>query len=296
MLLAVAQASRLCTLRFHCMTPAHDPLKHSVFTPEILAENLVKAFGDQTVLHGISLTVNRGDIVAIVGGSGTGKTVLLDHLTGLIKPDTGRVLVADHHQPHVPLVDLASLDDERLDDIRLSWAIVFQRNALFTGTVYENIALWLREHTMLAEDQITQRVRESLAAVSLDVDTVITKQREALSGGMAKRVAIARAIAVDPIVTFFDEPTTGLDPVVSNHIIDLIWKGHHRPREDHSLRTTVIVTHDRELLRRVAPRVIMLGAGVVAFDGTYEQFTKSTVPAAVEYLTLMPTLHARSRD
>lgn len=278
------------------MTPAIDPPKRRVATPEILAENLVKAFGDQTVLHGISLTINRGDIVAIVGGSGTGKTVLLDHLTGLIKPDFGRVLVADHAKPDAPLVDLASLNDEELDAIRLFWAVVFQRNALFTGTVFDNIALWLREHTKLSPEQITTRVRDSLQAVALDVDTVTSKQREALSGGMAKRVAIARAIAVDPIVTFFDEPTTGLDPVVSNHIIDLIWKGHHRPRADHSPRTTVIVTHDRELLRRVAPRVIMLGAGVVAFDGTYEQFTTSTVPAAVEYLTLMPTLHARHRE
>jgi len=152
---------------------------------------------------------------------------MLDILTGLMKPDAGRVLVADHSKPGAPLRDLWTLGPEELDSVRLHWSIVFQRNALFTGTVYDNIALWLREHTDMPEEAIAQRVRESLRAAALDPDDVMYKDRDELSGGMAKRVAIARAIAVRPMVIFYDEPTTGLDPVISAAIHDLIFKNHH---------------------------------------------------------------------
>lgn len=261
--------------------------------PELVAEGVRKAFGPRTVLAEIDLSINQGELVALVGGSGTGKTVLLDHLTGLIRPDEGRVLAADHARPGAPLVDLALLDFDQLDEVRLHWAIVFQRNALFSGSVYDNVALWLREHTSLAEGDIAQRVKDSLQAVSLEVGDVLQKDRDSLSGGMAKRVAIARAIAVDPIVTFYDEPTTGLDPVVTNHVIELIWSLHHRARADQARRTTVIVTHDRELLRRMAPRVVMLAGGRIVFDGPYDVFTRTDVPQAVEYLAQMPVLNAR---
>lgn len=263
--------------------------------PEIVAEHVSKSFGERAVLRDINLTVNRGDVVAIVGGSGTGKTVLLDHLTGLMHPDTGRVLAADHSRPGAPLVDLDTLDLDQFDALRLHWSVVFQRNALFSGTVAQNIALWLREHTGLSEVEIDARVRNSLRAAALDVDDVLNKERDSLSGGMAKRVAIARAIAVDPIVMFYDEPTTGLDPVTSNHIIELIWNLHHRARADGARRTTIIITHDRELLRRIGPRVVLLGPGQVVFDGAYEAFTKTSVPEAVDYLVHMPVLHSRVR-
>lgn len=273
-------------------TPAiHDDARSPAC--ELRAEGVRKAFGPKVVLDRIDLSINQGEIVALVGGSGTGKTVLLDHLTGLMRPDDGRVLAANHARPGAPLVNLAELDFDELDDVRLHWSIVFQRNALFSGSVYENVALWLREHTPLHEDQIAQRVKDSLAAVSLDVADVLKKDRDSLSGGMAKRVAIARAIAVDPVVTFYDEPTTGLDPVVTNHVIELIWNLHHRPRADHAPRTTIIVTHDRELLRRIAPRVVMLSAGRIVFDGSYPAFTHTDVPQAVEYLAQMPVLNAR---
>lgn len=266
--------------------------------PELRTEHLHKAFGAHVVLRDINLQINAGEIVAIVGTSGSGKTVMLDCLIGLIEPTSGRVLVADHNAPRapgqpVPLVDLATLTMDQLDRIRLHWAVVFQKNALFSGSVYDNIALWLREHTSMSEAQIRKVAEESLRAVALDVDDVMDKQREALSGGMAKRVAIARAIAVDPLVIFYDEPTTGLDPIVSGQIHELIWATHHRPHSSGGPRTTVIVTHDKELLRRLAPRVIMLDGGLVGFDGSYDQFAASDSPTAQQYLQAMPVLHAR---
>ena len=264
---------------------------------EIRGEGLGKAFDGHVVLRRVSLEVRRGEIVALVGASGSGKTVLLHLLTGLHPPTEGRVLVAHHGRRGAPLVDLETLDEEERDAVRLSWAVVFQKNALFSATVYENCALWLREHTQLPARAIRERVCESLQAVSLDVDTVIGKDRDELSGGMAKRVAVARAIAQDPLLVFYDEPTTGLDPVTSAHLHELIWNTHFRPRRDGVRRTTVLVTHDKDLLRRLHPRVVMLHGGGVCFDGTYAEFTASTLGPAREYLLAMPVLHAGpSRD
>jgi phospholipid/cholesterol/gamma-HCH transport system ATP-binding protein len=259
---------------------------------EIRAEEIGKSFGEHVVLRDINLTIERGQIVAIVGASGSGKTVLLDIMTGLMAPDAGKILVSDHSRAGSPLVDLESLSEEELDSLRLHWSIVFQRNALFTGSVFENIALWLREHTSLDEEEIQRRVRESLKAAALNVDDVIDKDRDELSGGMAKRVAIARAIAVRPQVIFYDEPTTGLDPVTSGHIHELIFCNHFQHPEG-ELRTSIVVTHDKDLLRRVRPRVVMLHQSHVVFDGSYEEFTESKNPVAEEYLSAMPVLQAR---
>ncbi|MGH7131247.1 MAG: ABC transporter ATP-binding protein [Phycisphaerales bacterium] len=261
--------------------------------PEIIVEHLNKSFGEKHVLRDINLSIRRSELLAIVGTSGGGKTVLLDHLTGLMRPDSGRVLVADHSRPGQPLVDLAEVHPDSIDQIRLYWAIVFQRNALFGGTVFDNIALWFREHTKLPEEKIRLRAQAALKAAALEVNDVIDKDRDALSGGMAKRVAIARAIAIDPAVIFYDEPTTGLDPVVSGHIHELIWNTHNSKRADGQPRTSIIVTHDKELLRRISPRIIMLDQGNVVFDGPYEKFRTASVPAAKLYLEQMPALHAR---
>lgn len=287
---------------------------------EIRVEALRKAFRGRVVLDGIDAEIRRGEIVAIVGASGSGKTVFLDHLVGLLKPDSGRVLVADHDAGEFAMVDLADLSDDDLDRIRLRWAVVFQRNALFSGSVRDNIALWLREHTDLGERSIEERIRKSLAAAALDVDDVIDKDRDSLSGGMAKRVAIARALAIDPLVIFYDEPTTGLDPMVAGQIHELVWHVHHEAQgrlfgglgevsvgsgadgaaregsaEGPGVRTSIIVTHDKDLLRRIQPRVIMLHEGAVCFDGPYEKFGGPDCPLAQQYLAAMPVLQGRGR-
>lgn len=267
--------------------------QHEAPATELRTDRLVKAFGDHVVLREIDLEIARGQIVAIVGASGSGKTVMLDCLIRLLRVTSGRVLAADHSRAGAPLVDITGAGESVLQRVRLHWAVVFQRNALFGGSVYENIALLLREHQNLGEREILERARESLEACSLDVDDVLYKDRDELSGGMAKRVAIARAIAIDPAVLFYDEPTTGLDPVVGASIQELIWEMHHRPRHNGEQRTTVIVTHDKELLRRLSPRIVMLHHGSVCYDGDYAHFGGGDCPPAREYLREMPVLHGR---
>ncbi len=269
------------------MSPSTEPV-------EIRAEGLGKAFGEHWVLRGVELDIARGELVAIVGMSGSGKTVLLDLLTGLQELSEGRVLIADHAEKGSPLVELSELDEEALDALRMHWAIVFQHNALFGASVRENCALWLRENARMGEKAIDERVRWALKAAALDVDSVIDKHRDALSGGMAKRVAVARAIAMDPAIIFYDEPTTGLDPIVAGEIHRLIWDTHNLARADGTRRTSVFVTHDKDLLRRLRPRVIMLHKGGVCYDGPYDEFGKDGSGIAAEYLSAMPVLHARN--
>lgn len=266
--------------------PGYGPL-------EIVVEGLCKSFGGHEVLTDINLEVRSGEFLAIVGQSGCGKSVLVHHIIGQLVPDRGRVLVADHERQGAPLTDLAELDEEAMDRIRIHWAVVFQRNALFSGTVYENIALWLREVKRLDEDEIRKRARAAAESVGLDPDTVLQKDREELSGGMAKRVAVARAVAMDPILIFYDEPTTGLDPEHAAQIHDLICKTHQGGRADGVRRTTLIITHDKDLLHRLRPRVVMLHEGGVFFDGPYAEFSRSSSPVIRPYFDLMPALQER---
>lgn len=266
---------------------------------EILIDRVCKAFGERVVLRDISVRVNSGELVVIVGESGCGKTVLLDIVTGMIEADAGRVLVADHDQPGAPLVDFSAMKEVDRAGIRRHWGEVFQRNALYGGTVRDNIALWFNENTSLSQDEIEERIRRSLTAVNLDVDDVIDKPRRSLSGGMAKRVAIARAVAIEPIVMFYDEPTSGLDPMTSSRIHELIWLTHCAKSPLGTPRTTMVVSHDRDLLQRLAPRVLMLHQAEVLFDGRYEDFEGSGDPIIRRYLGTMPRLNAcspNSRD
>ncbi len=268
------------------------PLAPQAALVEIRTEGLHKSFDGRAILRGISLEISGGDVVAIVGGSGCGKTVLLNHVLGLLTPDRGRIHVADHDQPEAPLRDLAPLSQEERDRIHTHWGVVFQRNALFSGTVYDNLALWLREVRHLPDEEIRPIACAGLEAVGLPVDEeFLQRSHETLSGGMAKRLAVARAVATDPAVLFYDEPTTGLDPTSSAQIHDLIHSTHGAYRTGIGGRTTVIITHDKDLLYRLRPRTVMLHDGKVHFDGAFEKFERSRSSIIRPYFEVMPLLN-----
>ncbi len=262
---------------------------------EIRVEGLCKAFDDHHVLRGIDLEIRRSEVVAVVGESGCGKTVLLNHILGLLSPDAGRVLVADHGPPGTPLVYPSLLNDAELDTIHTHWGVVFQNNALFSGTVYDNISLWLEEVKELGDDAITPIARSVLTAVALPIDDdFLNTDTNDLSGGMAKRLAVARALSMEPNVIFYDEPTTGLDPSSAIQIQDLILTTHFNYETGGSGRTTVIITHDKDLLGRLQPRTVMLHEGRVSFDSSFREFEASDSPLIRPYFDLMPVLHERT--
>ena len=270
--------------------------------PEIVVQGLRKSFGGKPVLTGVDLTIRSGELVAIVGGSGCGKTVLLKLIMAHYPPDAGRVLVADHESPPgpdgaPPLVDMSTADEATLDRIRVHWAIVFQRNALVTGDVFTNLAVLPREVKGMTDDQVLPLARKALADVGLDPAAVMHRDREELSGGMAKRVAVARAIVMDPVIVMYDEPTAGLDPEMSAQIQELIGATHRAQPSFISngtgvRRTSIVVTHDTELLRRLRPRIVMLNGGRVLFDGSFDEFVASPDPHVRPYVAQMPGIHA----
>ena len=272
--------------------------------PEVVIEDLHKAFDGKPVLEGVNLRIDRGEMVAIVGGSGCGKTVLLKHITGHFTADKGRVWVADHEsgtngQGEAPLLEIGTASEGKLDEVRMHWAVVFQRNALLTGDVFDNLAMLPRELRAMTNEQILPLAVKALKDVGLDPELVLHRSRDMLSGGMAKRVAVARALVMDPVLILYDEPTSGLDPEMCVQIHDLIKATHHTQpqiaaQRTGAVRTTIVVTHDTELLRRLKPRVVMLHAGRVLFDGSFEAFTQSADPHITPYLQQMHMLHQRN--
>ena len=261
---------------------------------EIIIDDLHKSFGSHSVLSGVNLKIRRGELVAIVGGSGCGKTVLLKTITGHFSPDSGRVMIADHETQNSPLCDVAKLSDDQLDQLRVHWAVVFQRNALLSGSVYFNLAFWPKEIKEMTDAQIMPLARKALLDVGLNPDQIMNSDRESLSGGMAKRLAIARALVMDPVLVFYDEPTSGLDPEMCGTIHSLIDSTHRAMPGLGVARTSVVVTHDTELLRRLAPRIVMLHAGKVFFDGPFEEFQTRTDSQIKPYVQQMAALHARN--
>lgn len=259
---------------------------------EIEVRDLHKAFDGKAVLRGVDLTIFEGDTVAIVGGSGCGKTVLLEHILGKLAADRGGITVVDHGSPGDPLRELGSVDGFDIDRIHRHWGVVFQRNALFSGTVYDNIALWLRDVRGLVDEEIRPIARAVLEEVDLPGDDhfLATDQHE-LSGGMAKRLAIARALAMAPEVMFYDEPTTGLDPTTATNMQDLIYATHNALLPSGVERTTIIITHDKDLLMRIRPRTIMLYEGRVFFDGTFGDFEADRSGIIRPYFDAMPVLN-----
>ncbi len=259
---------------------------------EIRLESVHKSFGTHRVLWDVDLSIVSGEVVAVVGGSGCGKTVLLNLILGLMSPDSGRILVADHAARGAPLRDTAAMGSRALERLHGHWGVVFQRNALFSASVLDNIALWLRETRGMDEQAVHRVAVQVLEAVGLPADeSFLAQSCERLSGGMAKRLAVARALAMDPAVIFYDEPTTGLDPVSAGQIHELIQATQARPGHGGGDRTSLIITHDKDLLARLQPRVVMLHETRKLFDGPYEQFRRAGHPAIRPYFELMPVLH-----
>ena len=232
-------------------------------TSFIVYRNLHKQFGENEVLRGVSLEVLRGETLVILGGSGSGKSVLLKHTIGLMVPDRGRVMVDG--------MDLTGLAEEELMPVRKKVGMLFQGSALFDSMdVFENVAYALREHTDLSEEQIASRVREKLALVELD-ESVQPRLPSDLSGGMRKRVALARAIALEPEGILYDEPTTGLDPITARAINSLI-----RNLQRTLKVTSVVVTHDIASAFMVGDRIAFLYEGEMSFVGTIAEARRSS--------------------
>jgi len=227
----------------------------------IRLENIHKRFGKLVVLDGITLTIPERESVVVIGPSGTGKSVLLKHIVGLLRPDQGEVYFRDKR--------IDNLQERELQPIRRRFGFLFQQSALFDSfTVCENIAFPMREHTTLTESEIKERVAQKLAMVGLEGTQ--NKMPAELSGGMRKRVALARAIALDPEVVLYDEPTTGLDPIRSDVINELILK-----LNDELHVTSVVVTHDMASAFKVADRIIMLSDGKVIAEGKPDEIRHS---------------------
>ena len=227
----------------------------------IRVENLHKSFDGQRVLQGLTLDVATGEVMIIIGRSGGGKSVLLKHLLGLLRPDSGRILVDG--------TDITRLRGKGMDRIRERYGVVFQGGALFDSmTVSDNVAFPLREKTALSAREIVDRVNEKLGQVGLT--GMGHKYPEEISGGMKKRVAIARALVTEPEIVFFDEPTTGLDPVLVNAIHHLILDLHQKFRF-----TAVMVSHEIPEIFQIAHRVAMLHDGVIVETGTPEAIQAS---------------------
>jgi phospholipid/cholesterol/gamma-HCH transport system ATP-binding protein len=238
--------------------------------PAIRVEALRKAFGEQTVLGGIDLEVARGETVTVLGRSGTGKSVLLKLIIGLQKPDAGTIQVNGAEITHLSL--------DQLNEIRKKIGFLFQHAALYDSlSVAENVAFPLRRHMELPDAELKERVQELLARVEMEQDA--QKMPAQISGGMQKRVGLARALALNPEIMLLDEPTAGLDPITAaeiNHLIQELQRG--------GQLSSIVVTHDMRCVKAVANRVALLDEGNIKIEGTLEELKKSDDPFVAEFL------------
>jgi phospholipid/cholesterol/gamma-HCH transport system ATP-binding protein len=232
--------------------------------------DLHKSFGEQPVLRGVNLELEKGKITTIIGGSGSGKTVLLKHLNALLLPDHGSVLVDG--------IDITKLGESALNDVRQKFGVLFQGAALLDSmTIFDNVAFPLREKTRLTEAQIARRVEERLDQVELS--GMGYKFPAQVSGGMKKRAGLARALVMEPEIILFDEPTTGLDPLLGKSIHNLIRKMHAAFGF-----TGVIVSHDIPEVFRISDSVALLANGVIAEEGPTDEFVRSSNPMVRQFV------------
>ena len=239
--------------------------------PVIAVEGLRKSFGNQRVLNGISLSVKRGETLAVLGRSGTGKSVLLRIIVGLEKPDSGSVLI--HGQ------DIAGLALDQKGEVRKKMGFLFQHAALYDSlTVEQNVAFPLQHHKReMSTSERSGRVRELLAEVGME--EARAKMPSDISGGMQKRVGLARALALEPDILLLDEPTAGLDPISSGEIDDLVLK----LQQEHHM-ASIVVTHDLHSAKTIAGRLALLNEGDVVIQGNFEELQSSDIEFVREFL------------
>ena len=240
-------------------------------TPVVIVEDLHKSFGTQKVLNGISLALKRGETLAVLGRSGTGKSVLLRLVIGLEKPDSGSVRIHDQ--------DIAGLALDELGEIRKKMGFLFQHAALYDSlTVEQNVAFPLQHHRKgMSKSEQRDRVNALLAEVGMQ--DAVAKMPADISGGMQKRVGLARALALEPDILLLDEPTAGLDPISSAEIDDLVLK----LQEEHHM-ASIVVTHDLHSAKTIADRLALLNGGNVVIEGSFEELQKSDIAFVREFL------------
>ncbi len=256
--------------------------EHKTAPWPVEVRGLQASYGDRVVLHNVDFVAHPGQITVVLGGSGCGKSTLLKHSLGLLKPDAGTVKLLG--------MEMKSLSDKDLQALRSRIGVLFQGGALFSSmTVGENVAMVIRETTQLPEPIVSQMVRMKLSLVRME--DAITKYPEELSGGMRKRAALARSIAVDPDILFCDEPSAGLDPIVASELDELLL----------SLKalygmTIVVVTHELESVKKIADYVVMLDAGNVIAAGTLHDVMGSKDPIVQDFFRRIPRTDKRNTE
>ena len=238
--------------------------------PFAFFDEVHKKFDNKEVLRGLTLLIRKGEALVVLGGSGTGKTVILKHIVGLLHPDQGRIFVNGN--------EITDFDENRLLSIRRKVGFLFQGGALFDSmSVFENVAYPLREHTKFSEDEIEGHVLEKLKLMGLEGTAWMMPDK--LSGGMRKRVALARAIILEPEALLYDEPTTGLDPITTRWVSKLMRNIHENLKV-----TSIIVTHNIQSAMSVADRIAFLYRGRIKFVGTPEEIEVCDDPIVMEFL------------
>jgi phospholipid/cholesterol/gamma-HCH transport system ATP-binding protein len=237
--------------------------------PKIRVVGLMKSFGGKQVLRGVDLDVFEGETLVILGGSGSGKTVLIKCIIGLIDPDAGEIYVKDR--------EITGLGEKEMNEVRKRFGMLFQGAALFDSmTVWENVGFGLRQQTRLDEEEIRRVASEKLALVGLkNVEDLMPAE---LSGGMRKRVSLARAIAMEPEILLYDEPTTGIDPIMADAINDLIVEMKEKLNV-----TSIAITHDMKSAYKIADRIAMLYQGKIIEVGTPEEMKNSSNPIVQQF-------------
>lgn len=237
--------------------------------PAMILRGVHKCFEAQVVLNGIDLTVGAGETLAVLGRSGTGKSVLLKLIVGLQKPDSGSICIHGH--------EMTKSNLEEVNDIRKTMGFLFQHAALYDSlTVEENVAFPLRRHTKMTASDRGERVKALLAGVGMEAD--LKKMPGDLSGGMQKRVGLARALALEPGILLLDEPTAGLDPITSREIDELILK----LQEEREV-ASIVVTHDLHSAKTIADRIVLLHEGNAVIEGTFEELERSDDEFVAEF-------------